>query len=163
MARDPQAVRVGQNLRDRLAAFKADLALEITAQLRKACPVDTGHARMNILPSVDQPYAGEVNSDGAYDAQVVAVIGASAAAPIYVTCNAPYWNRLIGGSSQQAPAGFDLAAIDAGVAIVEARHDGLSIDVSSSDAISMRGAGAAAGLAAAYSPFEPFGPGGSNE
>lgn len=150
---DPQAIRAGANLRAQLAAVKAELALEIVAKLREACPVDTGHARMNILPSVDQPYAGEVDGGAVYDAQVVAVISAPPEAPLYVTNNVPYWHRLIVGSSQQAPAGFDLAAIDAAVAIVEARHEGLSIDVTGSDVISARGAGAAAGLAAAYSPL----------
>jgi len=151
VARDPQATRVGANLRGRLAAVKAELAMEIAANLREACPVDTGHARANILPGLNGQFAEEAGS-GAYDAGVAAVVGAPLEAELVVTCNVPYWPRLILGSSKQAPAGFDLVAIDTAVAAVEQRHDGLSIDVSGSD-VGARGAGAAAGLAAAYSPF----------
>lgn len=149
---DPQAIRVGANLRGLLAQVKAELTLEIAAALREACPVDTGHARANILPSVDQPFDGEVSGGAEYEAQVVAVIGAPPEAELFVTCNVPYWGRLIGGSSQQAPPGFDLVAIDQAVQAVEQRHAGLSIDVTESG-VSSRGASGAAGLAAAYSPF----------
>ena len=153
MPRNAQAIRVGQNLRGVIAAVKAELTLEIAANLREACPVDTGHARANILPSVDQPFAGEVSDGSAYDAAVVAVIGAPPEAELFVTNNVPYWPRLITGSSRQAPAGWDLAAVDAAVATVESRYAGLNIDVTASEVVSDRGAGAATGLAAAYSPF----------
>ncbi len=163
MARDPQAVRVGANLRGLVAAIKAELCLEIAANLREACPVaanlreacpvDTGHARANILPSVDEPYAGEVEGGAAYDAAVVAVIGAPPEAELFVSNNVPYWGRLIGGSSSQAAPGWDLVAIDTAVQTVEQKHAGLSIDVSGSEVASARGAVGAAGLAAAYSPF----------
>lgn len=153
MARDPQVIRAGANLRGALAAIKAELCLEIAAALREACPVDTGHARANILPSVDAPYAGEVNDGAAYDAQVVAVIGAPPEAELFVTNNVPYWGRLIGGSSTQAPPGFDLVAVDTAVQTVQQRHAGLTIEVTGpSSAISARGAGAASGIAATYSP-----------
>lgn len=152
MTVDPQAVRVGENLRGLLAEVKAELCLEIAAELRTDCPVDTGHARANILPGIDGQFVDEVDGGGAYEAGVAAVIGASEDAQLLVTCNVPYWGRLIMGSSQQAPAGWDLAAIDRAVATVEQRHAGLSIDLSDSEA-SARGARAAAGLAAAYSPF----------
>jgi hypothetical protein len=152
VARDPQAIRVGQNLRGALAAVKAELAMEIAANLREAVPVDTGHARANILPGLDGQFTDETSDAGAYDAGVAAIIGAPPEAELVVTCNVPYWPRLVNGSSQQAPAGFDLVAIDTAIATVEGRHDGLSIDVSGSD-VSARGAGAAAGMAAAYSPF----------
>lgn len=153
MASDPQAIRVGANLRGLLGQIKAELCLEIAANLREACPVDTGHARANILPSVDQPYEGEVDGGGAYDAAVIAIVGAAPEAELYVTNNVPYWPRLIGGSSTQAPPGFDLVAIDTAVQTVEQRYAGLSIDVSGSEVVSARGAGAAGGIAAAYSPF----------
>lgn len=153
MARDPQAIRVGQNLRGLVAQVKAELCLEIAAELRERCPVDTGHARANILPSVDKPFDGEVNGGGAYDAAVAAVIGAPPEAELFVTCNVPYWGRLIGGSSVQAAPGWDLVAIDQAVQTVQRRHDGMQIDVSGSETISARGAGAAAGIAAAFSPF----------
>lgn len=152
MARDPQAIRVGQNLRGRLAAIKAELALEIAANLREAVPVDTGHARANILPGLSGQFTDETGDAGSYDAGVAAIIGAPPDAQLVVTCNVPYWPSLVNGSSKQAPAGFDLAAIDAAIATVEERYDGLSIDVSGGD-VSTRGAGAAAGMAAAYSPF----------
>lgn len=150
MARDPQATRVGQNLRGALAEVKAELAMEIAANLREAVPVDTGHARANILPGLDGQFTDE---GGDYDAGVAAIIGAPPEAKLVVTCNVPYWPRLIMGSSSQAPAGFDLVSIDQAIATVESRHEGLSIDVSGSETISARGAGAAGGIAAAYSPI----------
>lgn len=153
VARDPQATRVGQNLRGALAAFKAELAMEIAANLREAVPVKTGHARANILPGLDGQFTDETSDAGAYDAGIAAIIGAPPEAELVVTCNVPYWPRLIMGSSTQAPAGFDLVAIDTAVQTVEQRHEGLSIDVSGSETISARGAGAAAGVAGAYSPF----------
>lgn len=152
MPRDPQAVRVGQNLRGLLAEVKAELTLEIVANLRDACPVDTGHARANILPGIEGQFTDETHDGGVYDAGVVAVIGAPPEAELFVTANVPYWGRLVMGSSTQAPAGFDLIAIDQAVATVEQRHAGLSIDLTGGD-VSARGAGAATGLAAAYSPF----------
>ena len=107
----------------------------------------------NILPSVNAPYPGEVDGGGTYEQQVAAIVGAPPEAEMYVTNNVPYWNRLIAGSSQQAPAGWDLIAIDQAVATVEQRYAGVSIDVTSSEVISARGAAGAAGLAAAYSPL----------
>ncbi len=147
---DPQASRIGQNLRDVLQAVKAELAMEIAANLREACPVDTGNARAHILPGLEGQFMDE---GGDYDAGVAAVIGAPPEAELVVTCNVPYWPKLIMGSSSQAPAGFDLIAIDAAVQTVQDRHEGLSIDVTGSETISARGAGAAAGLAGAYSPL----------
>lgn len=153
MASDPQAVRVGANLRGELAAIKAELTLEIAAVLREACPVDTGHARANILPGIDGQFTDEVDGGAAYEAGVAAVIGAPPEAELLVTCNVPYWPRLVIGWSSQQPAGWDLVAIDQAVAAVEGRHAGVEIDVSAADVISGRGAGAAEGLAAAYSPL----------
>ena len=148
-----QAAAVRANLEALLAGVARDLALEVAANLTAACPVDTGHARRNFVPSIGAPHDGE--DDGAAQAagQAELLTYKIGDGPVYVTNNAPYIDRLILGSSAQRPAGWDLVAVDAAVADVQQRYDGLRIDVTSSSDVSARGAGAAAGVAAAYSPF----------
>lgn len=148
-----QAAEVRKNLEALIAGAAQALALEVTSQLIEACPVDLGHARRNFVPSVGEPHDGE-DEGGAQAAGQAAVLSYRIGdGPLYVTNNVPYLPYLLLGSSSQAPAGWDLVAVDAAVARVQQIYDGLRLDVTSSATVSARGAGAAAGIAAAYSPF----------
>lgn len=146
-----QADAIGARLDALLSGAAKALALETEAQLKMACPVDTGHARRSFVASVGQPYTGE--DDGAAQAEVAAVLAYRVSdGPLFVANNVPYIDQLILGSSQQAPAGWDLVAVDTAVANVQASY-GVDLDVTSSEDVSARGAGAAQGLAGAYSPL----------
>lgn len=123
------AKEVGDRLRAAiLVEARSALALELDAELRKRTPVDTGHARANWIPSVGVPADGEGGS-AAHAAGVAAVLAAGPNEDMFVTNNVPYIDRLIAGSSTQAPAGWDLEAVDTAVASVQARYNALDIDV----------------------------------
>lgn len=124
------AAEIGARLRAEIARAAAALTLEVTANLIEACPVDTGHARANFVPSVGAPATGE--DDGATQAAgTAAVLGYKLGdGPLHITNNVPYIDRLILGSSDQAPPGWDLDAVARAQATVQAQYDGLSIDVS---------------------------------
>jgi hypothetical protein len=117
-----------------IAAARNELAIEITANLIAATPVDTGHARANWVPSIGSPFGSEVGDGGAHDEGVVAILGAPLTADVFVSNNAPYIERLIAGSSSQAPPGWDVEAIDAAVQTVQQRYAQLNIDVTGSGA-----------------------------
>ena len=133
-------------LRAEVATVGKSLILEIDAELREATPVDTGHARANWVPSVGVPFTGE-DDGAAHDAGVAAVLAYSLGdGDLHESNNVPYIGRLIGGSSSQAPPGWDAAAMDRAVAAVQARHDAVEIDVSreggaTAVAITARGGG----------------------
>jgi hypothetical protein len=133
-------------------AVKA-LTFEVQANLIAAAPVDTGHVRRNFVTSISVPFDGE--DDGAAQAagQAELLSYKIGDGDTYVTNNVDYLQYLVLGSSTQAPAGFDLIAIDQAVATIQAQYDGVQLDVTSSSDVSARGASAAAGLAGAYSPF----------
>lgn len=149
----PRARDVGSNL-ERLAtdAIKA-LTLEVAANLTQDAPVRTGHVRRNFVPSIGQPHEGE--DDGAAQAagQAAVLSYRIGDGDTFVTNNVEYLRWLVLGSSTQAPAGWDLAAVARAQQTIQARYDGVSIDVTSSQAVSDRGAPAAGNLASAYSPF----------
>jgi hypothetical protein len=129
---DSQAKAVGDALRAALARAAQAFTLEVAANLIEACPVDTGHARANFVPGVGAPATAEVDGLAAQTAGVAAVMAWRLGdGPLNVTNNVPYINRLIGGSSSQAPAGWDIDAIDRAAATVQAQYDGLEIDVTS--------------------------------
>lgn len=148
-----QAAQVRKNLEALLASVARTLTLEVAAALTEDCPVDTGHARRNFVSSVGEPHQGE--DDGAAQAagQAAVLSYQIGDGPLYVTNIAPYIDRLVLGSSDQQPAGWDLVAVDRAVGAVQQRYDGLRIDVTANSGVSARGAGAAAGVASAYSPF----------
>lgn len=125
---DSQAADIGARLRAELNAVKNALAMEITANLVEACPVDTGNARANFVPTIDSPFEGEGGA-GAREAGVAAVLGSQVTDDVYVSNNVPYLKFLIGGSSSQAAAGWDLVAIDTAVQTIQGQYDGVQIDV----------------------------------
>jgi hypothetical protein len=127
---DDQAAAVMARLRSEVAGVAKSLILEIDAELRESTPVDTGHARANWVPSVGAPHTGE-DAGAAHDAGVAAVLAYNLGdGDLYESNNVPYIGFLLGGSSAQAPAGWDAAAFDRAVAAVQARHDAVDIDVS---------------------------------
>lgn len=150
---DPRVARVKADLEAALSGAVRDLTLEVAANLTQDAPVKTGHFRRNFVPSIGQP--SEAEDDGAAQAAGVAELLSYriGMGDTYVTNNVPYGVFLILGSSSQAPAGWDLQAVGRAVQTIQARYDGLRLDVTSSVDISQRGAGAAMGMAAAYSPF----------
>lgn len=124
------AADIGEQLRVELARARNGLALEIDTNLRVATPIVTGHAMNNWVPSVDTPFTDEVDDDAAHTAGIADVVQATIDQLVFVSNNAPYIGKLIGGSSTQAPAGWDVAAIDKAVETMQTNHDRFHIDVS---------------------------------
>jgi hypothetical protein len=122
------AAAIAARIRAEIARAKNALALEIAANLTEACPVDTGHARANFVPGIE-PFAGVTEDGGAAAQGALAVIGAGVDQPIHVTNNVPYLQYLIAGSSRQAPAGWDLAAVDEAVETIRGQYAAVRIDV----------------------------------
>lgn len=150
-----QAQRIGDELRSAVAQAIRMLALEIDAELRRATPVDTGHARRNWISSVGQPNTEEADTDAARAAGIQAVLAYElASGALWVANVVPYIRSLNYGSSQQAPAGFVEVAVDTAMAKVQAKLAG-RIDISGlrrswqQDISGM----AAENVASAYSPF----------
>lgn len=154
-----QSKRIGDRLRAELGNVVKALILEIDANLRKATPVDTGHARASWVPSIGAPATAEPSgrSDADHATGVAAVLGFKLAdGALYESNNAPYVQQLNLGGSRQAPVGFVEVAIDQALATIQSRYDGLQLDVTTSGAGSFSDAagGAAAGnIAEAYSPL----------
>jgi len=129
---DDQARAAGNALRALVAQAGKALNLEATANLIELCPHDTGHARANFVPSVGEPSTQVVDGVArtAQDAGIAAVLSYKLGdGPLYVTNHVPYLAWLIGGSSSQRPAGWDLLAIALAVQAIQAQYDGLRIDV----------------------------------
>jgi|SRR5882672_3001350 len=144
-------------LRAQVADAAKALTLGVAAELTEACPVKTGHARRNFVPSISAPGTGE-DDGAAQTAGTESVLSYRIGdGDLYVVNNVPYIGQLILGSSIQAPAGWDLVAIDAAVADVN-RQFGVSIDVSSAGQAADRGAQAAENLVAAVAGGSGFGP-----
>jgi hypothetical protein len=108
-----QAARIGEQLRKEIALAIKMLALEIVRELKRATPVDTGHARRNWIASVGSRNEFEAVSDAAYEAGIAAVLSYQLAdGVIWVSNVVPYIERLNNGTSTQSPAGFVEIAID---------------------------------------------------
>ncbi len=109
-----------------LVGIYRELALEITANLVEACPVDTGNARAHFVPVI-----GSSDPGGTSQAEGIAALATYRLGDgdVYIANNVPYIDYLIAGSSSQAAPGWDLDAVDRAVATVQARHDGFTIEV----------------------------------
>lgn len=147
-----QADEIGANLEALLSGAAKALTLEVAANLTAAAPVDTGHVRRNFIPSVGAPSETEDNGAAQQQGQAEVISYRIGDGDLYVANNVPYLQFLLLGSSSQAPAGFDLIAIDQAVQTIQEQYD-VSIDVTSSSDVAARGARAAEGLAAAFSPL----------
>lgn len=153
-----QAARIGERIRKEIAHVCKMLVLEIDRELRRATPIDTGHARRNWVASVGSRFTGEVDDDAARQAglqQVLAYTLTSGA--LWVSNIVPYIQRLNYGHSQQAPAGFVEAAVDRAMTTVRGKlsRKGSFIDLAPLQAEFRGEAGGemAGNLASAYSPF----------
>lgn len=134
------------------------LALEIDRELRKATPVDTGHARRNWIPSVGEPNATEADSNAAHAQGVADVmryeLGRGA---LWVANVVPYIRALNYGHSKQAPAGFVERAIALAMQTVRQKLGdtaaGMEIAAMQQQFEDEQGSIGAENLAGAYSPF----------
>ena len=125
-----QAQRIGDSLRSAVAQAIRMLALELDAELRRATPVDTGHARRNWVPSIGQPNTTEAKDGSARAAGIQAVLAYELAnGALWVANVVPYIRSLNYGSSQQQPAGFVERAIAVAIQKVEAKLAG-KVDIS---------------------------------
>lgn len=93
------------------------LTTEITAELIKTTPVDTGWARSNWVPNIDAPFpntAGvktDIDPGPQQDGLARVVSSYQFPRSIFITNNVPYITELNEGWSAQAPAGFVQNAI----------------------------------------------------
>lgn len=154
-----QVEAVMASLRKEAATAAKALILELDKELRRATPVDTGHARANWVPSVGEPFGDEAEgtSSAPHDTGISAVLSFRIGdGDLWISNNVPYIVMLNLGHSDQAPVGFVEAAIDRALATVQARYDGLQIEIKTTGGgtFSDRAGGSAAeNLASAYSPF----------
>lgn len=103
-----EAERVGQRLVKTTAEDVLGLALDIHGNLTENTPVDTGHARINWVPSIGAPVSKEIEgSNPASTPDPLATFSpASPRDPLVITNNVPYIEALNNGHSPQAKAGF---------------------------------------------------------
>lgn len=92
-------------------------SLQILTNITLATPVDTGRARSNWIVSINRPsqlIRPEILTAGAsVNAGASQIKQAVAGKSVWIQNNLPYINRLNGGWSQRAPAGFVERAIKA--------------------------------------------------
>jgi|SRR3954462_3749139 len=125
---DSQAKAIGDALRARIADVAVAVALEVQANLIEDCPVDTGNARANFVHAVGAPFNGEATDSNAQSAGQIAVLAYRFGdGDIHISNNVKYLKYLILGSSSQASAGWDLAAIERGLATVQALNDDVEV------------------------------------
>lgn len=99
-----------------------DVTLEVHAALVENTPVDTGNARANWICGIGDVPTAEVSDGAAQAAGIAAVLGYQVAdGSTMIANNVEYLEYLINGSSTQAPAGWDLVAIESGVAAAVAK------------------------------------------
>ena len=121
-------------LRRHVEQAVATIAVNVTAELVEATPVDTGWARANWIPSVGAPVSAPSGSEGSSSTAAQAdgqaeVLGYKLEqGKAYVSNHVPYIRRLNAGHSKQAPAGFVQVAI--AKAIDGVGQDGITARVS---------------------------------
>lgn len=116
--------------------FESEVISNTVAELAKNTPIDTAKARSNWAVSINNPFSGiraafspflsrYKHGDGGTMGETrnqAGVVWAAASvlktnkdgAPVYISNNLPYIQRLNEGWSDQAPAGFIQAAVIAG-------------------------------------------------
>lgn len=128
--------RVKVDIRQSTAKEIIRLALDIHGELidnpPQGTPVDTGWASANWWPAVGTAPTGNIGtpeqgSVGGRQAQQAAGVAqvlsyTLSTAPIYITNNVPYINRLNNGWSQQSPAGFVDRAVQVAVSKFRAKQ-----------------------------------------
>lgn len=105
------------------------LTLEVTSELKRTTPVDTGWAANNWVPRIGAAYTGTAGSyeqalagnvDTATSALGIAQVATSyrlQQGRVFISNNVPYISLLNSGSSRQAPAAFVQAAIGRAVLV----------------------------------------------
>lgn len=117
-----EADRVGKELEQGIELMIKRLSLDITHNLKRDTPRDTGWARNNWVPSVGVPFLGVAGSrdapEGATSERGAAEVATQyrlSRGRVFISNNVPYIIRLNEGSSTQAPAKFVEAAIQEGI------------------------------------------------
>jgi hypothetical protein len=152
------AAAIGDALRKEVAHACRVLVLELDRELRRATPVDTGHARRNWVPSVGQQLTEPVEDDAAHGAGIQQIIAYTLSqGALWVSNAVPYIQRLNYGHSTQAPAGFVEVAIDRAFATAREKlaRKGSRVDLGAMHQQwkdEQAGTGAD-NVASAYSPF----------
>lgn len=102
------------------------LATQITFELQRTTPVDTGWARANWIPQIGVPFEGNATVTDPQPGDVASAAGQQAAGQaailgyrielgsVFISNNVPYIINLNNGSSRQAPPMFVERAIDIG-------------------------------------------------
>src|SRR5262252_2138018 len=90
---DPKVI--GDALRELCADAARAFIIETTANLIELCPVDTGHARANFVPSVGSEFEGEA-ADGSAQAAGLAAVAAYQLGDgdLSISNNVPYIDML---------------------------------------------------------------------
>lgn len=116
---------------DALTTFTEDLvrrlATNVTAELQRTTPVDTGWARANWIPQLGVPFTGNTEEIDPTPADVAGAAAQQAAGlaavvgyrlelgAVFISNNVPYILTLNDGSSRQAPSMFVERAIEVAV------------------------------------------------
>lgn len=118
-------VDIRQSTTKEIIRLALDIHSELVDNPPQGTPVDTGWASVNWWPSVGTPATGNTGrpdegSAGSRASQQAAGVTqvlsyTLSTAPIYITNNVPYINRLNNGWSQQSPAGFVDRAVQVAV------------------------------------------------
>lgn len=111
---DPRVI--ARELEAHISKVVRDLAIEATANLIEATPVDTGWARASWVPQIGSPYTSRVAGIGQTSGPQRVGLASLLAyrvnqGAIWISNHVPYIRILDGGSSKQAPAGFVRLAI----------------------------------------------------
>ena len=115
-----------------LARVRNALAMELTAELVERTPVDTGAARANWMPTLDAPTEApiEATTSAPREAAIAAlIVDTDPGKPAFVSNAVEYMPFLIAGWSSQAPAGWDVEAVDTAIATVRKLYDSTTIEV----------------------------------
>lgn len=112
-----ETFRVITGLRRFTSETVVRITLDVIHELVPDTPIKTGWARSNWVPQIgssrDETTGSQESVD--YSAQETAVadviLNYILPAPIYISNNVPYINKLNDGSSSQAPSGFVQTAI----------------------------------------------------
>ncbi len=113
--RDTQVFRIVKELKDFTDRHIKKIALDLTAELVKTTPVDTGWARGNWIPKIGSIFAiPAATRETVSNAEAIQQEGITEVATrytiekgsIFIANNVPYIRKLDMGGSSQAPAGF---------------------------------------------------------
>lgn len=127
MVSQPNTEFVIKALNGDVGEILRNLTINITAELRKETPRDTGFAAAMWVPNIGSPFRGEPSSPAA--AQAAQQSGLAQAASIqdgsrdvFISNNTTYIQRLNEGYSKKAPAGYVQAIVEREVQKAQAQN-----------------------------------------